>query len=255
MRARARKILQGEQGLSMILVLCLGALFVALAAALVFAASVLTANANRQLQEQEAYQLATSFSDVLDQQLLACDGSDTDEGLGRFLNREYLMQIYGNNPQTHEFTRGDDLKITLSKTPAEDVDGSEYLLTVQASTQTTAADLKNLLDSYTGLGSDAASKQFLDDYLIDVTVTATAGDQSFSYTRSYQHAGYYNSYYITLGSSTAQYTAYTATDDKTVTFSRSDVAATAQVTAGQDTEIKIHFDLSRPAAQCSFERQ
>ena len=49
MHRRARSILRGEQGLSMILVLCIGALFVALSAALVYAASVLTANANRQL--------------------------------------------------------------------------------------------------------------------------------------------------------------------------------------------------------------
>ena len=61
MHRRARSILRGEQGLSMILVLCIGALFVALSAALVYAASVLTANANRQLLEQEATSLATSF--------------------------------------------------------------------------------------------------------------------------------------------------------------------------------------------------
>lgn len=45
MHRRVRSILRGEQGLSMILVLCIGALFVALSAALVYAASVLTANA------------------------------------------------------------------------------------------------------------------------------------------------------------------------------------------------------------------
>ena len=56
MHRRAHSILRGEQGLSMILVLCIGALFVALSAALVYAASVLTANANRQLLEQEAAQ-------------------------------------------------------------------------------------------------------------------------------------------------------------------------------------------------------
>ena len=69
MRRKARDILRDQQGLSMILVLCIGALFVALSAALVYAASVLTANANRQLLEQEAYQLATSFSDVLEGEL------------------------------------------------------------------------------------------------------------------------------------------------------------------------------------------
>ena len=61
MHRRARSILRGEQGLSMILVLCIGALFVALSAALVYAASVLTANANRQLLEQEATSWQPAF--------------------------------------------------------------------------------------------------------------------------------------------------------------------------------------------------
>ena len=70
MHRRARSILRGEQGLSMILVLCIGALFVALAAALVYAASLMMANADRQLPEQDVYELAVSFSDVLEQELL-----------------------------------------------------------------------------------------------------------------------------------------------------------------------------------------
>ena len=49
MGRKARGIMQNQQGLSMILVLCIGAVFAALSAALVYAASVLTANANRQL--------------------------------------------------------------------------------------------------------------------------------------------------------------------------------------------------------------
>ena len=85
MHRRARSILRGEQGLSMILVLCIGALFVALSAALVYAASVLTANANRQLLEQEVYQLATSFSDILGEQLY----EDTSE-LAEFINTTYM---------------------------------------------------------------------------------------------------------------------------------------------------------------------
>ena len=62
MHRRARSILRGEQGLSMILVLCIGALFVALAAALVYAASLMMANADRQLPEQDVYELAVATS-------------------------------------------------------------------------------------------------------------------------------------------------------------------------------------------------
>ena len=61
MGRKARGIMQNQQGLSMILVLCIGAVFAALSAALVYAASVLTANANRQLIEQEVYTLQRAF--------------------------------------------------------------------------------------------------------------------------------------------------------------------------------------------------
>ena len=79
MRPKARSILRDRQGLSMILVLCIGAVFVSLSAALVYAASVLTANANRQLLEQEVYQLATGFSDVLGEEL-----NDATSSFARF---------------------------------------------------------------------------------------------------------------------------------------------------------------------------
>ena len=69
MQNKLRRILQKQDGIAILLVLCLGALFVALAAALGYAASVLTANANSQLREQQAYQLAVSFSDVLEKEL------------------------------------------------------------------------------------------------------------------------------------------------------------------------------------------
>mgnify|MGYP000145065722 CR=1 FL=1 len=93
MHRRARSILRGEQGLSMILVLCIGALFVALSAALAYAASVLTANANRQLLEQEAYQLATSFSDVLEGEL-----NKRDSSFAKFVNEQFMFsQSYGKD--------------------------------------------------------------------------------------------------------------------------------------------------------------
>ena len=107
MHRRARSILRGEQGLSMILVLCIGALFVALSAALVYAASVLTANANRQLLEQEAYQLATSFSDVLEGEL-----NTPTSSFAAFVNDSFMTStayggdIYGSPSQPYYMESG-----------------------------------------------------------------------------------------------------------------------------------------------------
>ena len=80
MPPKRNRPLRDQQGLAMILVLCLGALFVALAAALVYAASLMMANADRQLPEQDVYELAVSFSDVLELELLHYTGAKEKDG-------------------------------------------------------------------------------------------------------------------------------------------------------------------------------
>lgn len=91
----------------MILVLCLGALFVALAAALVYAASLMMANADRQLPEQDVYELAVSFSDVLEQELLHYTGAkekdgamteENDQSIGYFINHIYVKKALSITP-------------------------------------------------------------------------------------------------------------------------------------------------------------
>ena len=131
MGRKARGIMQNQQGLSMILVLCIGAVFAALSAALVYAASVLTANANRQLIEQEVYTLATSFSDVLDDQLTGygtAAGSAQADSLAAFIDKNYLLQTTYSDATEHTFAdESSGLEITLKKTPADEVDKSEYV--------------------------------------------------------------------------------------------------------------------------------
>ena len=93
MQNKLRRILQKQDGIAILIVLCLGALLLALAAALGYAASVLTANANSQLREQEAYQLAVSFSDVLQGEL-----QDDTSGFAAFVNGTYMIsEAYGTN--------------------------------------------------------------------------------------------------------------------------------------------------------------
>ena len=117
MRRKARDILRDQQGLAMILVLCLGALFVALAAALVYAASLMMANADRQLPEQDVYELAVSFSDVLEQELLHYTGAkekdgamteENDQSIGYFINHIYVKKGSIDNPY------GDDTDHTFT---------------------------------------------------------------------------------------------------------------------------------------------
>lgn len=216
MHRRARSILRGEQGLSMILVLCIGALFVALSAALVYAASVLTANANRQLLEQEAYQLATSFSDVLEGEL-----NNKDSSFAKFVNEQFMFSqsygkdIYDLESQPKEFAwkpngsqpdgGAEAITVTLRRRPG---DGADKLN--QTANSTNATDLRNLLDTLEG---EDRKGMAIVDLQLDITVTVTKNGESFAFTRTYDRTVKYSSneratskvYYTVNGGTTKYY--------------------------------------------------
>lgn len=221
MHRRARSILRGEQGLSMILVLCIGALFVALSAALVYAASVLTANANRQLLEQEAYQLATSFSDVLEEEL-----NKKDSSFAKFVNEQFMFSqsygkdIYDLESQPKEFAwkpngsqpdgGAEAITVTLRRRPG---DGADKLN--QTANSTNATDLRNLLDTLEGENRKGMA---IVDLQLDITVTVTKNGESFAFTRTYDRTIKYDSdgsqaqsnkkfpkVYYTINDSTTEY--------------------------------------------------
>ena len=196
MHRRARSILRGEQGLSMILVLCIGALFVALSAALVYAASVLTANANRQLLEQEAYQLATSFSDVLEGELNKKDISFAKFVNGQFMfSQSYGKDIYDLESQPKEFAwkpkgsqpdgGAEAITVTLRRRPG---DGADKLN--QTANSTSVTDLLNLLNTLEG--EDRKGMEIV-DLQLDITVTVTKNGESFAFTRTYDRTVKYDS--------------------------------------------------------------
>lgn len=221
MHRRARSILRGEQGLSMILVLCIGALFVALSAALVYAASVLTANANRQLLEQEAYQLATSFSDVLEGELNNKDSSFAKFVNGQFMfSQSYGKDIYDLESQPKEFAwkpkgsqpdgGAEAITVTLRRRPG---DGADKLN--QTANSTNATDLRNLLDTLEGENRKGMA---IVDLQLDITVTVTKNGESFAFTRTYDRTVKYDSdgsqaqsnkkfpkVYYTINDSTTEY--------------------------------------------------
>ena len=196
MHRRARSILRGEQGLSMILVLCIGALFVALSAALVYAASVLTANANRQLLEQEAYQLATSFSDVLEGEL-----NDPESSFAKFVNEQFMFSqsygkdIYDQESQPKEFAwkqegsqpdaGAEAITVTLRRRPG---DGADKL--TQTADSVNATDLRDLLNTLEGENREGME---IVDLQLDITVTVTKDGESFAFTRTYDRTVKYNS--------------------------------------------------------------
>ena len=197
MPPKRNRPLRDQQGLAMILVLCLGALFVALAAALVYAASLMMANADRQLPEQDVYELAVSFSDVLEQELLHYTGAkekdgamteENDQSIGYFINHIYVKKGSIDNPYgddtDHTFTLQapegiDEMTVTLNKHPSDDVDEGGNVIDNEPITE----NLSNLLIKLRNQNANGSTMN-VDDYVIRVTVKVVKGDQSYSYTRN-----------------------------------------------------------------------
>ena len=216
--------LHGQQGFAMILVLCLGALFVALAAALVYAASLMLSNANRQLPEQDVYELAASFSDVLEQELLHytglnADGTANNDGsLGYFINNTYVRKggiknVYGEDTD-HTFTLQapagvDELTVTLRKTLSEaygetadeSTSDSNILISYDIASNTDLQNLSEVMKSR----EQSYKENGLADYDITVTVKVTKDGESYAVTRKYRHTGKYQIYY-TMDDGTGQWT-------------------------------------------------
>lgn len=213
MQNKLRRILQKQDGIAILLVLCLGALFVALAAALGYAASVLTANANSQLREQQAYQLAVSFSDVLEQEL-----KNKDSEFTKFINDTYMYSVaYGTNIYTQESGKtvmksrenatdaagADKLTLTLQRRPGTEAD---YLTAGRSIPYSDADDLA------TALSEMESPTHTVKDLELDVTVKAEKDGVSYAYTVNYVRSAHYEVSYYTLNNNDATHYTWDATN-------------------------------------------
>ena len=250
MQNKLRRILQKQDGIAILLVLCLGALFVALAAALGYAASVLTANANSQLREQQAYQLAVSFSDVLEKEL----NTETSE-FADFINGTYMNSVaYGTNIYTQESGKtvmngsaagtnaagADKLTLTLQRRPGAEAD---YLT---AGIPITYSDAENLAKTLTEMES---TEHTVKDLELDITVKAEKDGVSYAYTVNYVRSAHYDVLYYTLDNDDATHYTWNASDKK---FHAG--AATVDVTGANNPKVTLHYNTTPKPTNITYTR-
>ena len=166
-------------GAALLLVLCVGALFVSLSAAMVYAAGQLTASANRLYWEQDAYRQARSFGECMEQEL--CASGDT--ALKSFVNNTFLRGLsYAENTaypfaQTGEPSPGfAPLTVTLSK---------EILLAT--------GDNRGAISFETADAALQWAKSYaavpVNDCAVTVQVTAQGEEAACTYTQIYLRTG------------------------------------------------------------------
>lgn len=249
MQNKLRRILQKQDGIAILLVLCLGALFVALAAALGYAASVLTANANSQLREQQTYQLAVSFSDVLEQEL------NKDSEFATFINKTYMNSVaYGTNIYTQESGKtvmngsaaatnaaeADKLTLTLQRRPGAEAD----YLTAGVSIPYNDAD-----DLATALSDMDSTTHTVKDLELDITVKAEKDGVSYAYTVNYVRSAHYDVLYYTLDNDDATHYTWNATNK---TFSAGSTTVTVNDT--NKPTVTLHYDTNGTPTGVTYTR-
>lgn len=249
MQNKLRRILQKQDGIAILLVLCLGALFVALAAALGYAASVLTANANSQLREQQAYQLAVSFSDVLEKEL----NTETSE-FAKFINDTYMNSVaYGTNIYTQESGKtvmngsaagtnaaaeADKLTLTLQRRPGAEAD---FLTAGIPIPYSTADDLAETL-------SGKQSPEYtVKDLELDITVKAEKDGVSYAYTVNYVRSAHYNVLYYTLDNNDAMHYTWDAAKKA---FSAG--STTVTVTDTNKPQVTLHYNTTQTPTDVTY---
>ena len=250
MQNKLRRILQKQDGIAILLVLCLGALFVALAAALGYAASVLTANANSQLREQQAYQLAVSFSDVLEKEL-----KDENSDFATFINETYMKSVaYGTNIYTQESGKtvmngstadtnaanADKLTLSLQRRPGTEAD---YLTAGRSIPYSDADDLAETLSEM------KSSTHTVKDLELDVTVKAEKDGVSYAYTVNYVRSAHYEVSYYTLNNNDTTHYTWNAEDKK---FHAG--TTTVDVTGADTPQVTLHYDTTQKPTNITYTR-
>ncbi len=171
-----------KQGISLPFVACAGALLLAFALAMVYTAGVMLSNANSKLEEEQCYQLAKSFSEVVGKQLQT-PASEFYKFADKFLNEPAYNEYNPDHPET--------LYHYVLDTPEDENYGK---VTLQLRKETNEDGMTNLTGSlsppavddtnYSNDISTLENKTFR-RYLLTVEVVAQKGDLAYNYATEY----------------------------------------------------------------------
>lgn len=189
-----------KKGVSLAVVLCVSAFFIAFAAAILYTAGLLTSRSSERLQEERSYQLARSFSEVLGTELEAYSQKDDPDArdtfyqfANLFLDETRYQEYSKDNPKSTSYqfvvdgttaenlfqdTVGGgygNLRVTLRKEPNEtEISLSDGEITVVSGTaanyETQIEQLKNMT---------------VREYILDLDVTAYVGKLFYTYSTEY----------------------------------------------------------------------
>lgn len=188
MQQKLGKALQNQQGVALMLVLCISAVLLSLTAALLFAASQLTASANRQLLQEQCYRLARTFSQQLEAELVTPADNPAAGTLQGYLKDTLLNEAYSNR-----YSDGRAYSYKMKQQTPDDY--GDITVTLEKATE----NRESINEIYQTSNQDTLLKRIISmdsqpdrrDYTLKVTVTVTLEDVTYAYTQSYQREARY----------------------------------------------------------------
>lgn len=204
MKCRGWQVLKANKnkGISMAVMLCVAAFFIAFATAILYTAGLVTSQSTQRLKQERCYQLAKSYAQVVDKELTRYDSkqSESIEGtLYQFANKVLDSSQYseydedGNTEDTQYnymitgsdmndlFSEADDMKgygnlsITLRKEKNSDETNSNMLGTIDVT-----QDGSGYAEEIARVEGTAVRQ-----YTLSVDVTAYYEDETYTYTTEY----------------------------------------------------------------------
>ncbi len=199
---------QKKSGISMAVVICVSAFFVAFAAAIIYTAGLLTAQSNLRLKEERCSQLAQSAADVFDQELQKfqnrqdADGNTFYTFVNKFLDDTQYLDYSDDYPDatTYNFLVNDTELPDLTKA-ASLPEGYGNIRVALSKEKNTAEDSENLKKGEINTATAESNYQTeidriqnitVRDYNLTVKVTATYEDASYTYTTEYSREEKYD---------------------------------------------------------------
>lgn len=198
-----------KNGISMVLVMCVSAFFIAFAAAILYTAGTMTAQSNSRLKEEGCYQLAKSYGQALSDELERFDKKNADGTIGtfyafanKFLDEEKYLEY------NSDYSDDTKYNFVLSGTDMNDISAAKSLpeeygnLSVTLQKEKNAGESTDKFNSGTLEVNQGASNysnkiQELESatlrlYLLTVDVTAYKDDVSYTYSTEYAREEKYN---------------------------------------------------------------
>lgn len=196
MKSRGWQALKANKnkGISMAVMLCVSAFFVAFAAAIVYTSGLLTAQASMRLKQERCHQLAKTYAEVLHKALTTPEtknvqkGSDFYSFVNVFIENEQYAEYTGTDATKYKFLYSDtDLTKDLSESELKSGYGN---IVVTLSKEKTSSDNLTGEIEVNASSNYAAEIERLENtiirqYIVTMEVTSYYEDTMYTYEKEY----------------------------------------------------------------------